>query len=259
MAPLDSHTPKPQRSTEINPVKDARLNVARPDPVKVPGAIGSKIPEPIRILIVDDHPLVRDGLRALLTSLPEFRVVADTGDGDEAIRLAKELQPDVMLLDFSMPKKSGLDVMRELNGSMPRLRAILMTAGVQKLDMMRMLQHGVKGIVMKGAPTELLLNCMRKVHRGELWIGRDTVTDLLDLLAATEQGHAPNNRRDFGLTSREREIVRMIVEGESNKAIAHRLSIAEDTVKHHLTSSFDKTGTSSRLELALFALQHGLT
>jgi len=259
MAPLDSQTPKPQRSTEIYPVKDARLNVARAEPVKVPTVTGSKIPEPIRILIVDDHPLVRDGLRALLTSLPEFRVVADTGDGDEAIRLAKELQPDVMLLDFSMPKKSGLDVMRELSEAMPRLRAVLMTAGVQKLDMVRMLQHGVKGIVMKGAPTELLLNCMRKVHRGELWVGHDTVTDLLDLLAATEKGHAPNNRRDFGLTAREREIVCMIVEGESNKAIAQRLSIAEDTVKHHLTSSFDKTGTSSRLELALFALQHGLT
>jgi len=259
MTHLDSQTPKPQRSTEINPVKDARLSVARPELVKVPMATGSKIPEPIRILIVDDHPLVRDGLRALLMSLPEFRVVADTGDGDEAIRLAKELQPDVMLLDFSMPRKSGLDVMRELSGAMPRLRAILMTAGVQKLDMVRMLQHGVKGIVMKGAPTELLLNCMRKVHRGELWIGRDTVTDLLDLLAATEKGHAPNNRRDFGLTVREREIVRMIVEGESNKAIAQRLSIAEDTVKHHLTSSFDKTGTSSRLELALFAIEHGLT
>ena len=259
MSFLDTQTPKPQRSTEINPVKDARLNVTRPEPVKVPTLVGSKTPEPIRILIVDDHPLVRDGLRALLTSLPEFRVVADTGDGDEAIRLARELQPDVMLLDFSMPRKSGLDVMRELSGAMPRLRTILMTAGVQKLDMLRMLQYGVKGIVMKGGPTELLFNCMRKVHRGELWIGRDTVTDLLDLLAATEKGQATGARRDFGLTTREREIVRMIVEGEPNKAIAQRLSIAEDTVKHHLTSSFDKTGTSSRLELALFALEHGLT
>jgi DNA-binding NarL/FixJ family response regulator len=231
----------------------------RPEPVKVPMLVGSKTPEPIRILIVDDHPLVRDGLRALLTSLPEFRVVADTGDGDEAIRLARELQPDVMLLDFYMPRKSGLDVMRELGNAMPRLRTILMTAGVQKLDMVRMLQHGVKGIVMKGGPTELLFNCMRKVHRGELWIGRDTVTDLLDLLTATESGRAMGTRRDFGLTAREREIVRLIVEGESNKAIAQRLSIAEDTVKHHLTNSFDKTGTSSRLELALFALGHGLT
>lgn len=259
MTPLELQTQNSQRSTEISPVKDARLNVTRPDPIKVPTFAGSKTPEPIRILIVDDHPMLRDGLRALLTSFPEFRVVGDTGDGDEAIRLARELQPDVMLLDFSMPRKSGLDVMRELNGTMPRLRTILMTAGVQKLDMVRMLQHGVKGIVMKGAPTELLFNCLRKVHRGELWIGRDTVSDLLDLLAATEKGQAMSARRDFGLTAREREIVRMIVEGEPNKAIAQRLSIAEDTVKHHLTSSFDKTGTSSRLELALFALEHGLT
>jgi len=214
---------------------------------------------PIRILIVDDHPLVREGLRALLTRQPEFRVVGEAGDGEEALRLVTSLQPDVMLLDFSMPKKSGLDVMRELNGALPRVRTILMTAGVEKPDMVRMLQQGVRGMVLKGSPTELLFKCVRKVHRGELWIGRDTMNDLVDLLATSEDQLTTRGRSDFGLTPREREIVRLVVEGETNKEIAHRLSIGEDTVKHHLTSSFNKTGTSSRLELALFARDHGLT
>jgi two-component system, NarL family, nitrate/nitrite response regulator NarL len=258
MASLDPGAQKPKRIVEGNAGMDARLNVGRPDPLKASPLIGARPPEPIRILIVDDHPLVRDGLRALLTPHPEFRVIGEAADGDEALRLAIELQPDVMLLDFSMPRKSGLEVMRELNGGLPRVRTILMTAGVEKLDMVRMLQQGVKGLVLKGSPTELLFKCIRKVHRGELWIGRETMTDLVDLLSMAED-HASRGQRDFGLTPREREIIRLIVEGETNKAIAQRLSIGEDTVKHHLTSSFNKTGTSSRLELALFARDHGLT
>jgi DNA-binding NarL/FixJ family response regulator len=164
-----------------------------------------------------------------------------------------------MLLDFSMPRKSGLEVMRELNRVCPRIRTVLMTAGVEKSDMVRMLQYGVRGLVLKGAPTEMLFKCVRKVHRGELWIGRETVTDLLDLLSTAEDMHTARRQRDFGLTPREREIIRLVVEGEANKGIAQRLSIGEDTVKHHLTSSFNKTGTSSRLELALFAIDHQLT
>ena len=265
MAPLDAGAQKPKRTNDLKavspyPISDTRLNVGRFDPIKAALPIAEACtPERIRILIVDDHPMVRDGLRALLTAHSEFKVVGEAADGDEALRLATQLQPDVMLLDFSMPKKSGLDVMRELNRAFPRIRTILMTAGVEKVDMVKMLQLGVRGLVLKGAPTELLFKCVRKVHRGELWIGRETVADLLDLLATTDDSHTARAPRDFGLTPREREIVRLIVEGETNKAIAQRLSIGEDTVKHHLTSSFNKTGTSSRLELALFALDHRLT
>jgi DNA-binding NarL/FixJ family response regulator len=260
MAPLDPPgAQKTTRTGEGSTAGDQRLNVSRPDPLKASPLIAARPPEFIRILIVDDHPVVRDGLRALLTRQPEFRVVGEAGDGDEALRLVSVLQPDVMLLDFSMPKKSGLDVMRELSRTLPQVRTILMTAGVEKADMVRMLQHGIRGMVLKGSSTELLFKCVRKVHRGELWIGRDTMNDLVDLLATAEEHSATRGRRDFGLTPREREIVRLVVEGETNKEIAQRLSIGEDTVKHHLTSSFNKTGTTSRLELALFARDHGLS
>jgi len=265
MAPFDAGAHKPKRTNDVktasaDTIADVRLNIGRSEPIKasIPIADG-RTPERIRILVVDDHPIVRDGLRALLASHPEFKVVGEAEDGEDALRLATELQPDVMLLDFSMPKKTGLDVMRDLNRAFPGIRTILVTAAVQKADMVKMLQHGLRGLVLKGAPTELLFKCVRKVHRGELWIGRETVADLLDLLATAEGSHPACPTRDFGLTPREREIVRLVVEGETNKAIAQRLSIGEDTVKHHLTSSFNKTGTSSRLELALFALDHRLT
>ncbi len=265
MASLDPGAQKPKQNAEMKVVStgavgDPRLNAGRPDMIKASlSSAEPRTPDRIRILIVDDHPMVRDGLRALLTPHPEFKVVGDAEDGDAALRLAAELQPDVMLLDFSMPRKSGLEVMRELTRVCPRIRTILMTAGVEKSDMVRMLQYGVRGLVLKGAPTEMLFKCVRKVHRGELWIGRETVTDLLDLLSTAEDAHTAGRQRDFGLTPREREIIRLVVEGEANKGIAQRLSIGEDTVKHHLTSSFNKTGTSSRLELALFAIDHQLT
>jgi len=265
MAPLDAGAHKPKQTNDVktasaDTIADVRLNIGRSEPIKasIPIADG-RTPERIRILVVDDHPIVRDGLRALLASHPEFKVVGEAEDGEDALRLATELQPDVLLLDFSMPKKSGLEVVCELNRTCPRIRTILITAGVQKADIVTMLQHGLRGLFLKGTPTALLVKCVRTVYRGELWIGRETVADLMDLLAMTEGAHPARSTRDFGLTPREREIVRLIVEGETNKAIAQRLSIGEDTVKHHLTSSFNKTGTSSRLELALFALDHRLT
>src|SRR4029077_209741 len=117
---------------------------------------------------------------------PEFKIVGEAEDGEGALRLATELRPDVLLLDFSMPKKSGLDVVRELHRLCPQIRTILITAGVQKADIVTMLQHGLRGLFLKGSPTALLVKCVRTVYRGELWIGRETVADLMDLLALTD-------------------------------------------------------------------------
>ena len=219
---------------------------------------------PIRILIADDHPLIRDGLRGLLVQQPDFVVIGEASHGDETLRLATDLNPDVVLLDLSMPKTSGLDIMRELARAAPRVRTIIVTARIEKADLMRVLQHGVRGVVLHGSPTELLFKCIRKVASGEVWIRRETVTDIVDLLAASPAARSAfeparkTARRDVMLTPREREILQLIVEGESNKGIAQLLSVSQDTVKHHLTSVFNKTGTSSRLGLALFALDSGL-
>jgi len=235
------------------------LPAASAKPLKVtypPTTVQVRV-ERTRILIVEDHQLVREGLRRLLDLQPDFVVIGEARDGEEALHLASTLQPDVMLLDFSMPKKSGLDVIREL-GRTP-IRTILLTAGVQKPDVMKLLELGARGVVLKGTPTELLYKCIRSVQRGEVWIGRETVADVVEKLAThVVDGLIASQTYAFGLTRRELEILKPLVEGETNKGIAERLSVGLDTVKHHLTNIFDKTGVSNRLELALFALHHGL-
>jgi DNA-binding NarL/FixJ family response regulator len=215
---------------------------------------------PIRILMADDHTLVRDGFRMLLSTQSDFVVVGEASDGVEALRLAASLEPHVLLLDLSMPGLSGLDVIREMrNAETPvACRTILLTAAIERADITLALQHGARGVVLKDAPMELLYKSIRKVHAGELWIDRETMGAVVDTLVASEsQPQSPEKR--FGLTPRERDVLRLVVEGDSNRSIATRLGVGEYTVKHHLTSIFDKTGVSNRLELALFALHHRLT
>ena len=212
----------------------------------------------IRILIADDHPLVRDGLQTLLATQSDFIVVGTASDGTEALRLAAALAPDVLLLDLSMPGLSGLDVMREMKKADGAIgcRTILLTAAFNRSDITRALQHGARGVVLKNAPMDLLYKSIRKVHEGELWVDRETMGAVVDTLVASDGQPPPASR--FGLTPRERDVLRLVVEGDSNKSIAQRLAVGEDTVKHHLTSIFDKTGVSNRLELAVFALHHEL-
>jgi two-component system nitrate/nitrite response regulator NarL len=217
---------------------------------------------PIRVLIADDHALIREGVRAVLAPHDDLRVVGEATDGAEAVRLVLQLNPDVLLLDLSMPGQSGAEVMGELRASGARCRTIVLTAAVDQSDIVKLLRLGARGVVLKGGPSPLLVKSIRKVAEGELWLGRDAVTKVVSaltegldqLLAVPALPVAP----DIGLTSREREIVALVAEGDSNKGVARRLKVGEDTVKHHLTSIFDKTGVSNRLELALYALRYRL-
>jgi DNA-binding NarL/FixJ family response regulator len=207
---------------------------------------------PIRIAIADDHQIFRDGLKRLLDSEPGFQVVAEASDGEEAIRMAADVRPDVLLLDVSMPRLGGLEVLSapELVGT----RVVLLTAAIDRQDILRAVQRGVKGVVLKDSATRDLINGIYTVMRGKLLLA-GTVAD--DLARAVQASGAPRDR-PFGLTAREVDIVDAIASGESNRDIAVRLEISLQTVKHHLTSIFDKTGTSTRLELALFAIRNGI-
>jgi DNA-binding NarL/FixJ family response regulator len=162
-----------------------------------------------------------------------------------------------MLLDPSLSHNSGLDVLRALNGRSLRTRTIVMARPTTAVNTIAAFQHGARGVVRTDTPNELLFKSIRKVHRGELWISRETVGDLVDALVAGAPPPplTPETRPDVGLTAREREILALLAEGETNKGIAARLSITTDTVKHHLTSIFAKTGTTNRLELALVAVK----
>jgi two-component system, NarL family, nitrate/nitrite response regulator NarL len=215
---------------------------------------------PIRIVIADDHPIFRDGLRRLLESESDMKVVGEACDGREAVKLATEIKPDILLLDLAMPHHTGLDALRDLNTSgTGAVRIILLTAAVEKKQMVEALQLGARGVVLKDSATQLLLKSIHAVMAGEYWVGRDSVSNLVQYLRNLMQStNEETKQKKFGLTPRELEIVSAVVAGYANREIAEYFKISEDTVKHHLSNIFDKLGVSTRLELALFAVNQGL-
>lgn len=203
-------------------------------------------------MISDDHAIFRAGLRKLLEAEPDFAVVGEASSGDRVAPLIEELRPDLVLLDVSMPGMNGIEVMRELFRRRTSVRVVMLTASISPAQIADALNAGARGVLMKTAATELLFECIRSVANGQYWVGRDHVGSLVEALA-TSRITAPRWERPFGLTRRELEVIEHVSEGCANQEIANRLAISEDTVKHHLSRIFDKTGTSSRVELALFA------
>jgi two-component system, NarL family, nitrate/nitrite response regulator NarL len=248
----------------------------------------------IRILMADDHPMFRQGLRSLLETNDEFQIVGEATNGPETISLTQQCLPDIVLLDFSMPGLSGFDVLRQI-APLQNVRPIMLTAGITKNDIIQALQLGARGVVWKDVGAEILFKSIRCVMNEQLWVSRETVTHLVDTLrampsqargdadasqrflskettlmrtrATDSEGDKPEDRgavnksggRKFGLTARELEIITAIVDGQSNRDIALTYKISEYTVKHHLTRIFDKVGVFSRLELAMFAIHHDLS
>ncbi|MGB7553367.1 MAG: response regulator transcription factor [Candidatus Korobacteraceae bacterium] len=213
----------------------------------------------VRIVIADDHTIFRDGLRRLLEAEPELEVAGEAADGADAISQTRQLSPDILLLDLAMPRVPGMDVLRELSSTDDDIKTkiIVLTAAVERIQIVQALHMGARGVVMKEAATQLLMKAIRTVMAGQYWIGREAVGDIVDFMRTNPSGEkAPRN---FGLTKREMDILTTIVAGLSNKEIARRFALSEDTVKHHLTNIFDKVGVASRLELALFAINNHLT
>jgi DNA-binding NarL/FixJ family response regulator len=219
-----------------------------------------EVTNPVRILIADDHILFRDGLRKLLQTEPGFQVVGEASDGEMLIALARETKPDLILIDLSMPRQDGMEVLRELASSAFSGRTLLLTASIEKAQVVQALKLGAYGVILKESTTQRLFDCIRCVMAGEYWIGRESVSDLVKALRSfASPADGGTRTKDFGLTPRELEIVVMVVAGYSNPDIAQRCSISQQTVKHHISNIFDKLGVSNRLELALFAVNHRLT
>src|SRR5882672_2392280 len=213
--------------------------------------------QPIAIVIADDHPIFRDGLRRLLEAEPNFKVIGEAQDGGEAVKMARQLKPDVLLLDLAMPRTTGLEALREMSSSTSPhpVRVILLTAAAEKNQIVEALQLGARGVVLKDSATQLLLKAIQTVMSGEYWVGRESVSNLVQYLRTLIQSSGEEARqRKFGLTPRELEIVSAVVAGYANKEIAEYFKISEDTVKHHLSNIFDKLGVSTRLELAVIAV-----
>ena len=218
-------------------------------------AIENKKTPQIRILIADDHPIFRDGLKRLLESEREFKVVGEACDGVDAVTLVHQLKPEILLLDLAMPRRAGLEALREMGTEPLSARVILLTAAAEKDQIVEALQLGARGVVLKDSAMQFLVKAIRGIVAGEFWVGRDKMRGLVQAL---QMAQAEDPAKKFGLTARELEVVTAIMEGHSNKEIAAKFSISEQTVKHHLSNIFDKVGVSTRLELALFAVNQSL-
>ncbi len=210
------------------------------------------------VLLADDDPIVREVVRARLSGAADFQVIGEAEDGRAAVEQVEKLHPDVLLLDLLMPNLPGIDTLEELATKRNEGHTIVFSSAVGPQQIVQALQLGARGVLSKNQIANLE-PALRAVIAGKYWVGDREVSDLATLLRDLSQklGDA-EPRRNFGLTQREVEVIGLVTEGCSNREVASRLSITEDTVKRHLTNIFDKVGMSTRLELALFALKNKL-
>ena len=226
------------------------------------GSVSSDSDEPsgdIKILIADDHPIFRDGLKQLLMLEKDFDIVAAVGDGDEVLAAVEAHHPDILLLDLKMPGTHGLTILERLQIAQEKhTKVIVLTASEDKAEFVQAMKLGTSGIVLKQSPTDLLIKSIRKVHAGEIWLDSNTTAAVMRQFSLGQE-HVPSTgngreRQRSPLSQREREIVALVAQGFKNKEMAEKMFISEQTVKNHLHNIFDKLGVSDRLELALYAI-----
>jgi len=227
------------------------------------------VDRPIRVVLADDECLFRASLRQLL-AVPApvirdvygvdvgtgFEVVGEAGSGEETVRVVRSVQPDLLMLDLSMPRMSGLEALRAL-GSSPNdgMRTILLAGIIDRTQLLTALQLGVRGLLLKDVTTELMFEAIVCVTAGRYWLGQTLVSDLVETVRPLIEPSNGALQPLSGLTPREQQVMRMVAAGCSNKEIARQCEISEQTIKHHLTRMFDKVGVSNRLELAMVAAQ----
>lgn len=200
----------------------------------------------IRILIVDDHPVVRDGLSAIISRRSDMEVVGEAESGPRAVDRFRELHPDVTLLDLQLPELSGVEVIHTLRADFPQARFIVLTTFDGDEDIYRALQAGAQAYLLKGTPREELLEAIRAIHAGQKRIPPDVAAKLADRMMMPD------------LTERELEVLRLIVAGNSNKEIGVALTITEGTVKVHVNNLLGKLGVQDRTQAATEALKRGI-
>ena len=210
--------------------------------------------EEIAILIVDDHPIVRDGLVAILGTQSDFRVAGEAASGKEALILFSELRPDVVLLDLEMPGMDGVAVIRGLREIRPEVRVVVFTAFDTDERILSAVQAGAKGYLLKGVPRSELFQAIRIVHQGGSLLQPVVASRLLDQITTSEVPDTPLEE----LTPREDEVLTLLAQGKQNKEIAVELAISERTVKFHISSILAKLGAGNRTEAVTIALQKGL-
>jgi two-component system, NarL family, response regulator LiaR len=212
------------------------------------------VADPIGVLIVDDHAVVREGLRTFLELQDGIAVVGEAGDGEEAVRQAEALRPDVVLMDLVMPRLDGVGAMRELRRRLPATRVIVLTSFAEDQRLLPAIQAGAAGYLLKNVAPSELARAVRAAHAGEALLDTLVAARLVEAIA--QPAGEPARER---LTGREQEVLGLIARGFSNKRIARELGIAEKTVKTHVGHVLAKLGVSDRTQAALHAVRMGLT
>jgi len=216
--------------------------------------------KPIRILLVDDHAVVRAGLRLIVQSREGMTIVGEAGTRDDALALAASERPDIILLDLDLGGDSGMTLIADLIAAAGEARIIVLT-GLRDAEAHRQaVLLGAMGIVKKEKAAEVLISAIERVHAGEAWLDPSLMAGVLTEMTRSSRGRKTDVEADkiAALTNREREVIALVGEGIKSKEIAGRLFISETTVRHHLTSIFDKLGVADRVELLIYAYRHGL-
>ncbi len=217
--------------------------------------------KPLRILLVDDHDLFRKGVAALLALQQDLQVVGEAADGQEAVRRARETQPDIILMDINMPNCNGLEATRLIRAELPDTRIVMLTVSEQEEDLYEAIKSGAQGYLLKNLRPESLFEMMQDAIRGEAPISPGIAAKILEELGRRrdrERDHEEPQDESSLLTQREREILGLVVDGASNKEIASRLHITEGTVKNHLHHILEKLHLENRVQITAYALRKGL-
>jgi two-component system nitrate/nitrite response regulator NarL len=222
--------------------------------------MASRTTNAIRILLVDDHAVVRAGLRLIIQSRTGMTIVGEAGNRDDALSLADSEHPDIILLDLDLGGDSGMTLIADLIAAASDARIIILT-GLRDPEAHRQaVLLGAMGIVKKEKAAEVLISAIERVHAGEAWLDPSLMAGVLTEMTRSSRGRKTDPEADkiAALTNREREVIALVGEGIKSKEIAGRLFISETTVRHHLTSIFDKLGVADRVELLIYAYRHGL-
>ncbi len=213
--------------------------------------------KPIRVLLVDDHTLFRQGLAALLRREKEFLVVGEAQDGIEAVARAKEFKPDIVLMDISMPRSDGVEAARRIRQALPAIKIVMLTILEQDKKLFEAIKAGAHGYLLKNVKPDALFHTLRGVMSGEAAITRATASKILrEFAGQSGSGDGEVYRED--LSARELSVLQLITQGQTNKEIGHALKIAENTVKNHLKNILDKLQVANRVQAAAFALENGI-